>query len=393
MLQLRSTLPRYLTAGDIFLGPRSISALAVLGGLRTVVLCTPSVYSNDSLITNLKNSVGSVSLTFLCLPKGEPNLELLRPTLSKINKINPDHIIAVGGGAAMDSSKVLWLMYEIPNADLEFFQRPHSLPPLRTKAKFVAIPTTVGSGSEVSSTAVFSFGKDNIKRFIVSHELIPDIAILDSDFLLSLPIKVVVASSLDALSHALEGYISNIDNSMMDLFSETAIRTIFDDLPLLYRFWNTKKEKNKEVEKLLLNLMNAAMLAGNVQNFKVPGIGHAFAHQLARFGFSHGMSCALMLPISMKINAKDNDVREKFNFLANKLGFRNFDGLLNKVISLKNECQLANTIQELDPSKVGKINDKKSDLLADLKLDVCYKMNPRLLDDDELRLILKEVIG
>ena len=135
MLQLRSTLPRYLTARDIFSGPKSISALAVLGGLRTVVLCTPSVYSNDSLVTNIKNSVGSVSLTFLCPPRGEPNLTLLKPILSEINKINPDYIIAVGGGAAIDSSKILWLMYEIPNADLEFFQRPYSLPPLRTKAK------------------------------------------------------------------------------------------------------------------------------------------------------------------------------------------------------------------------------------------------------------------
>ena len=393
MLQLRSTLPRYLTARDIFSGPKSISALAVLGGLRTVVLCTPSVYSNDSLVTNIKNSVGSVSLTFLCLPKGEPNLKLLKPILSEINKINPDYIIAVGGGAAIDSSKILWLMYEIPNADLEFFQRPYSLPPLRTKAKFISIPTTIGSGSEVSSTAVFSFGEDNFKRFIVSHELIPDIAILDPEFLFKLPIKVAVRSSLDALSHALEGYVSNIDNSMIDLYAETAIRTIFHDLPSFYQVWNTKKEKSKEVEKLLLNLMNAAMLAGNVQNFKVPGIGHAFSHQLARFGISHGMGCALMLPICMEINAENNDVREKYDLLAKKIGYGNFDGLLDKVLSLKSECGLVNSIKELDSSKAENIIDKKNYLIADLKLDVCYKMNPRLLNDDDLGLILEEVVG
>ena len=393
MLQLRSTLPRYITAGDVFSGSGSISALAVLGALRTVVLCTPSVYSNEHLLINMKKSVGSVSLTFLCLPKGEPNLELLKPLLLAINDIQPDVIIGVGGGAALDSAKVLWLMYEIPNANLDIFQRPHSLPPLRIKAKFVAIPTTVGSGSEVSSAAVFAFGKGQAKRFIVSHELIPDVAILDSDFLRDLPIEVLVQSSLDALSHALEGYVSRLDNSMMDLYAETAIRTIFQDLPMLYQDWGPSRESSGETEKLLSNLMNAAMLAGNVQNFKVPGIGHAFSHQLGRFGFSHGLGCALMLPIGMQVNVKDADVREKYDFLAQKLGLHDFNELLNKVLSLKNTCQLATTVRETNPELISEIIDNKNELLADLKLDACFKMNPRSLENDELEVILEEVVG
>ena len=106
-----------------------------------------------------------------------------------------------------------------------------------------------------------------------------------------------------------------------------------------------QKKKKVEVEKLLLNLMNAAMLAGNVQIYKVPGIGHAFSHQLARFGISHGMGCALMLPICMEINAENNDVREKYDLFNKKIGYGNFDGLLDKVLSLKSECGLVNSIK------------------------------------------------
>ena len=100
-----------------------------------------------------------------------------------------------------------------------------------------------------------------------------------------------------------------------------------------------------------------------------------------------------MLPICMEINAEDNDVREKYDRLAKKIGYGNFDGLLDKVLSLKSECGLVNSIQELDSSKAEKIIDKKNYLIADLKLDVCYKMNPRLLNDDDLGLILEEVVG
>ena len=99
-----------------------------------------------------------------------------------------------------------------------------------------------------------------------------------------------------------------------------------------------------------------------------------------------------MLPICMEINAENNDV-EKYDLLAKKIGYGNFDGLLDKVLSLKSECGLVNSIKELDSSKAENIIDKKNYLIADLKLDVCYKMNPRLLNDDDLGLILEEVVG
>ena len=393
MLQIRTTLPRHLTAGEIFSGYGSVSALAVLGGLRTVVLCTQSVYSNEDLITIMKKSIGSISLHFICLPKGEPNLELLKPILSKLNEINPDYIIAVGGGATIDSSKILWLMYEIPNANLELYQRPYSLPPLRIKAKFIAIPTTAGSGSEVSSVAVYAYNNQNIKHFIVSHELIPDIAILDPQFLITLPRKIFVNSCMDALSHALEGYINTTDNLLMDMYAETVARTIFIDLPLLYKNWKEKNDESEEMKMLLTRIMNAAMLGGNIQNFKVPGIGHAFSHQLGKFGISHGLGCAIMLPIAMEVNASDTTVRKKYNKLASNIGYENFDRLLNQLTSLKKSCQVPKNLTELGLRSANQIKINIDDILFDLKSDVCFKMNPKELDNKDLETILFKVLG
>ncbi len=326
MLRLRLPLPRFISAGEVFAGNGCLGALRALDAARAVVLCSRSLLRDPRLAEKIPAAIQTHEVLVLEAPAGEPDLAKLQPALARVAAFRPDWIVAIGGGSVLDTGKLLWIFYEHPDADLARLLRPFGLPPLRGKARFVAVPTTAGTGSEVSSTAIFS-DETGGKLAIVAHDLLPDVVILDPGLTVGVPPPVVAAAGLDALAHALEGYVSKFSNPLADTFAETAARILFRVLP---GTWAQPDDPG-----LRLEAMHAAMMAGWVQNLKVPGIGHAITHQLGRFGVAHGRACGALLGAAIAVNGEDPATRAKYDRLAAALGLTDCAGLQAAVADLR----------------------------------------------------------
>lgn len=385
MLRLRLPLPRFLSAGEVFAGKGSLAALRGLDAVRAFVLCSPSVLRDAEVAKRIAASVNALDVRLVAAPAGEPELAALRPAMQEVAAFQPDWIIAVGGGSVLDAGKLLWIFHEHPDADLERIARPFALPPLRGKCRFAAVPTTAGTGSEVSSSTILA-GADGRKFPIVSHDLLPDVAVLDPTLTVGVPSDVVASAGLDALAHALESYVSRFANPLADVFAETAARTLLRDLAATQR-----QPDNSEVR---LEVMQAAMMAGWVQNLKVPGVGHAIAHQLGHYGVAHGWACGALLPAAIRFNAEDETVRRRYDKLAAALGLHDTAGLVRAVEELRQALGAADRRKwgPLAGTAAGPTPEILAGIVAGALADVCARANPRPLEAAAIERVLTEAI-
>lgn len=377
MLNVRLPVPRFLSAGELFAGKGATAVLRALPATRVVVLASGSLLRNELAGEMLRRSVKAQDVRFMTVPGGEPNLDLLQPLIAAIADFRPDWIIAAGGGSVLDSAKICWAFYEHPDLDLEQATRPFALPTMRGRAKLVALPVTSGSGSEVSSAALFTVAGSRTKYAMVSHELLPDIVILDPALTVGVPADTVAPAGLDALAHAIEGYASRFENSLVDLFAEQAVRTLLKDL--------RRSVEVPEDSETRLNIMNAAMMAGWVQNLKVPGAGHAIAHQLASLGVRHGAGTGMMLAPAMRYNLRDERTRQKYDRLASEAGLGGAESLIARIVELRAELSAANPL-------AGKVIADREDLVTAALEDVCARANPRALDREAIHEILDDAL-
>jgi alcohol dehydrogenase class IV len=326
MLNLRIPLPRFLSAGEIVSGPGSLGALRALDAIKVLVLASGSLVRAPGVAAEIERSIRAQALRLIAMPAGEPALDRLAPVLAEADAFGPDWIVAIGGGSVLDGAKLVWIFHEHPDAALERLTRPFALPRLRGRARFAAVPTTSGTGSEVSSAAVFLDTGTGAKRSVVSHELLPDLAILDPKLAVGVPAATVADAGFDALAHALEGYVSRLDNPLADLLAETAAEVLLRCL--------APTQRDPEDLRLRLEVMHAATLAGWVQNLKLPGLGHAVAHQLGRFGIPHGRAAGCLLPGTLRFNQAEADCAAKYERLARRCGLRDATELVAAVEAL-----------------------------------------------------------
>jgi len=371
MLRLRLPLPRFLSAGEVFAGKGSLAALRALDAARAVVLCSRSLMRDPEAARRIAAAVNAHAVRLVEAPAGEPDLAKLAPAAAEIAAFNPDWIIAVGGGSVLDAGKLLWIFHEHPDASLERLARPFALPPLRGKARFAAVPTTAGTGSEVSSSAVYADGTGR-KVPIISHDLLPDLVILDPTLTVNVPPRAVAAAGLDALSHALEGYVSRFANPLADTFAESAVRTLLANL--------VATQARPDDLDLRLEVMQAAMLAGWVQNLKVPGVGHAIAHQLGHFGVAHGAACGALLVPAMQFNSSDESVRRKYDRLGRALGLGDGTGLQSAIADLRLALGEGPGLAALLPDRGSALREQMPQVTAGALADVCARANPRTVE-------------
>lgn len=371
MLKIRLPIPRFVSAGEIFAGRGSIGALRALDATRAVVLVSRSILRDAGLAGKVGAAINAHELHLLEAPAGEPSLGKLCPLAAEVSGFRPDWIVAIGGGSVLDAGKLLWILYEHPDIDLVRVARPFALPALRGKARFVAVPTTAGTGSEVSSSAILA-AEDGRKIPIVSHDLLPDVVILDPTLAQGLPRRAAVAAGLDALAHAVEGYVSRFANPLADTFAESAARTLLAALPATL--------DRPEDADLRLEVMQAALLAGWVQNLKVPGIGHAVAHQLGRFGIAHGAACGALLPASITLNAADDSARRKYDRLAAAIGVGDHDGLRAAIMALRERIGAAQGLAVLAAGGEAALRADLPRIAEGAMADVCARANPRAVD-------------
>lgn len=328
----------------------------------------------------------------------DPSLETIQKGVAEMNKYKPDVVIALGGGSAIDAAKGMWLFYEDPDADfknmslkfLDIRKRTYKFPVLGKKAQFVAIPTTSGTGSEVTSFAVISDKKENKKYPLADYELTPDVAIIDPDFVMSVPKKSTAWTGMDVLTHAFEAYISILASDYTDALAIHAIDLVFKYLKLSYDEGSTNPTAREKMH-------NASTIAGMAFTNAFLGINHSLAHKLGgEYHVAHGCANAILLPHVIRYNGVECPTKftsfpkyesyivgDKIFELMKKLG-RNPKNNADAVEMLAKEVELLNsnlgipaTLKELGIDEKDFLN--KLPALADLAFsDQCTTANPRL---------------
>ncbi len=300
-------IPQTLYSKFVLKQPHILFGDNAIAGLKTYPTSKLAVIHGSGLSDELKELVEKSSSAFSIkfIKKSwsdEPTFKDFKESLKQIEEFKPDVILAIGGGSVIDGAKILRCLYEFPYFDI----KSNNFSLLEWSTKFVALPTTIGSGSELSSAAVLINEEKLTKEFVVSHSFIPEIVVFDYAFLESAPQKVLLLSCIDALAHLVEGYVSNVDNELVNIYAEKALVLIAENYKGVL-----ESDKNS-----ILNLQLAAYFAGLVQNHCIVGACHAIAHQLGAMNYPHALGIALVLPEVIKTNALDKETSHKYEKLA-----------------------------------------------------------------------------
>jgi alcohol dehydrogenase class IV len=349
-------------------GKGSIHMLSKVDQKNIVVMTGASGYAAEIKQKIQECLQNKATVSFIQKSSGEPKESDIYKVAEILKKESPDLIVAVGGGSCIDTAKLSWVLYEYPELKFNDVVKPFSLPPLRKKASFIAIPTTFGSGSEVSSAAVFSRDGSESKTIIISHQLIPDQVILDPNLGKSMSLNIVYASAFDALTHAIEGYVSVIHNLLVDPYAIYSVKSILSALQDI--------QQQGLTDRSLHVLCSCAYYAGIVQNHCSVGLTHSLAHQLGGYSISHGLGNALFLTLVMEYNAKGT---EKYNQLAKECGFKSLDKLISVIHGLFKSAYILPNSQVLK-----KIVDDKVSIIELAMKDITFKTNPIALKKDDL---------
>lgn len=341
----------------------------------------------------------------------DPSVDTIMKGCELMDKFQPDVIIALGGGSAIDAAKGMWLFYEHPDTDfndlklkfMDIRKRVYKFPQLGNKAKLVAIPTTSGTGSEVTSFAVITDKTKNIKYPLADYELTPDVAIIDPEFVMTVPPSVTADTGMDVLTHAIEAYVSTLASDFTDGLAIKAIQLVFEYLPRAYRDGNDKVAREK--------MHNASCIAGMAFTNAFLGINHSLAHKLGgEFHIPHGRANAILLPYVIEYNAQKPTkfvsfpkyetfiADKKYAEIAKALGLpastveEGVKSLIKAVKELMKKLNLPSTIAECNidrnqfMAKVPELADKAFE-------DQCTTANPRMPLVKELEEIYIKAYG
>jgi len=367
----------------------------------------------DKILYHLNKNREKIAVEIFSEVEPDPSFDTVRKGTEAMNQFKPDLIIALGGGSAMDAAKGMWLFYEQPEVDfkalsqkfLDIRKRTYKISDLGAKAQMVAIPTTSGTGSEVTSFAVITDKENNIKYPLADYALTPDIAIIDPDLVMTVPPTVTADTGMDVLTHAIEAYVSILASDYTDALAEKAIKMVFEYLPKAYA--NPKDEVARE------KMHNASCMAGMAFTNAFLGINHSLAHKLGgEFHIAHGRSNAIILPWVIEYNGELTPTKftawpkyksyiapEKYQEIAKLLGLpastpeEGVQSLANAVRKLSKSLNVPQTIKECGIDE--KLYLERLDYLSERAFeDQCTTANPRLPLVKELKEIyLKAYYG
>ena len=360
----------------------------------------------DKILYHLRKREHYVHSEIFDEVESDPSFDTIMKGVEVMKNFKPDVIIALGGGSPIDAAKGMWLFYEHPDADpeglrlkfMDIRKRTYKFPKLGTKCKMVAIPTTSGTGSEVTSFAVITDKKQNKKYPFADYELTPDVAIVDPDLVMSLPKTVTADTGMDVLTHAIEAYVSNMASDFTDGLAEKASEIVINYLEKAYDDGNDKEAREK--------MHNSSTIAGMAFTNAFLGINHSLAHKLgAEFHMAHGRINAILLPYVIRYNSSKPTkfvsfpkyeyfvADEKYYTLAKKIGLKaetkeeGINSLIEKIKEMNKHMEIPSSFKEAGIDEQEFLS--KVDMLADRAFeDQCTTANPRLPLVSELKQIL-----
>lgn len=396
MLWFRAPEKVYLKRGCL---PVALDELKNVMDKKKVFIVTDSFLFRNNYtkpITDKLNEMGIQYTEFYDVAP-DPTLASAKAGAELMKSFQPDCIIALGGGSAMDAAKIMWVLYEHPEADfmdmamrfMDIRKRVYTFPKMGEKAYFIAIPTSAGTGSEVTPFAVITDEKSGVKYPLADYELLPDMAIIDTDFHMSAPKGLTAASGIDAVTHALEAYASMLATDYTDGLALRSLKMIFDYLPRAYDNGQNDIEAREK-------MANAATMAGMAFANAFLGVCHSMAHKLGAFHhLPHGVANALMIEEVLRFNASDTPAKmgtfsqydhphtlARYAEVAEYLGITGRDdtekleGLIKKVNELKERVGIKKSIKEYNIDEKAFL-DRLDEMTEQAFDDQCTGANPR----------------
>lgn len=360
----------------------------------------------DKILYHLRKRQQYVHSEIFSEVESDPSFDTIKRGVKAMESFQPDVVIALGGGSPIDAAKGMWLFYEYPDADAEGMKlkfmdirkRTYKFPKLGKKCKMVAIPTTSGTGSEVTSFAVITDKEKNKKYPLADYELTPDVAIVDPDLVMSLPKSITADTGMDVLTHAIEAYVSNMASDYTDGLAEKAAELVVKYLKTAYDEGTNKNARER--------MHNASTIAGMAFTNAFLGINHSLAHKMgAEFHLPHGRINAILLPYVIRYNSSKPTkfvsfpkyeyfiADEKYYQLAKKLGIKadskeeGINSLIEKIKEMNSHMNIPKSFKEAGIEEEEFL--AKVDMLADRAFeDQCTTANPRLPLVSELKQIL-----
>lgn len=396
MLWFRAPEKVYLKRGCL---PVALDELKnVMGKKRAFIVTDNFLYKNGftKCITGKLEEIGVDYTTFYNV-EPDPTLACAKEGAALMKSFEPDVIIALGGGSAMDAAKIMWVLYEHPEADfmdmamrfIDIRKRVYAFPKMGEKAYFIAIPTSAGTGSEVTPFAVITDEQTGIKYPLADYELLPDMAIIDTDLHMSAPKGLTAASGIDAVTHALEAIASMLATDYTDGLAKQALKVIFEYLPRAYENGQTDYVAREK-------MANAATMAGMAFANAFLGVCHSMAHKLGAFHhLPHGVANALMIDGVLRFNAAEVPAKmgtfpqydhpktlRKYAEVAEYLGIEGkndgekLENLIKSVDELKEKVGIKKTIKEYGIDEKDFLN-RLDDMVEQAFDDQCTGANPR----------------
>ncbi|SMC95770.1 iron-containing alcohol dehydrogenase [Sporomusa malonica] len=297
----------------IITGRGSIAELKEIKASRAFIVTGGSAMQTSGVIAKIESTladIGCSTSVYGGIGKN-PDTQAVLDGLAKMREFAPDLLVAVGGGSPIDAAKVMGLFYEYPELDFAKAQAG-DLPTVRKSLKFVAIPSTSGTGAEVTKAAVITFRELELKIGLKTPAFIPDVAILDADITMTMPDNVVAETGLDALTHAVEGYMNNNLDDFTEVLAKGAVVGLFTWLPVSY---NDKTIESRE------KVHHYQCMAGLAFDNAGLGMAHGISHALGgRFDLGHGLLNAIALPYALEFNTQNQQVAARLDELARSIG-------------------------------------------------------------------------
>jgi len=376
----RFTLPR-----DIYFGENALENLKNLDGKRAVVVVGGGSMKRFGFLAKVEGYLKEAGMEIKLIEgvEPDPSVETVMNGAKVMRDFEPDWIVSIGGGSPIDAAKAMWIFYEYPDFTFEQAIVPFGIPKLRQKAQFVAIPSTSGTATEVTSFSVITDYKAKIKYPLADFNLTPDVAIIDPSLAETMPKKLTAHTGMDALTHAIEAYVASLHSDFSDPLAMHAITMINKYLLKSY-------EEDKEARG---HMHIAQCLAGMAFSNALLGITHSIAHKTgAVFHIPHGCANAIYLPYVIDFNKKA--CSERYVEIAKTLQLPGnnenelIDSLTEMIRDMNKKMDIPLTIKDYGISE-SDFNENLDFIAHNAMLDACTGSNPREISEEEMKKLLQ----